>query len=167
MKIYLSIIFVLLGLVTFAQNDTVAKVPSKEFVEFTVDFCDCINSSSAPISEDFKRAMIEGALSGVSMDAVMEARVSQDPDFIMKDAEGLLNFSEGMFKCTQKLEKEYGDELADYLGEESSLLMMELMKNQQGCEFGYALFLLGKNAKSQETYLDEEYYDEEYYDEEE
>jgi len=162
MKTLLYIIFIVLAGTGFSQTEKKVATP-EDYREMAEDMCGCVNKYANKISHGMREAIIQAGMNPESMEVIIQEQVMKDPEQGMKDVEAITNLAEGMGKCGKNIDKKYKNLTLDADAAEVQQILLETMKSQKGCEFTYALMVIGQYGKSSE----EQYYDEEYYDEEE
>lgn len=123
------------------------------------ELCSCVNGEAKGISSDTRNAIIKSATDGTDLEVLFTELAEKDADQLMKDAELLQKIGEDIGKCTEKIEKKFPEvfENTDDADEATNKLL-EALSGAKGCEFTWALMILGQQGEEEED--DYYYYDE-------
>lgn len=129
------------------------------YTKVAKEMCGCINSEAKGISSDTRNAIIKSATDGTDLQLLFTELALKDADRLMKDAELLQNIGNDIGSCTEKIDKKF-PELKEQTGDsdEQTNKLLEALSGTKGCEFTWALMILGQQSEEEEG--DDYYYDE-------
>lgn len=148
MKVFLSLIFLAAGFSSqlFAQD----------YSKIAKELCGCVNSEAKGISAATRNAIIQSATDGTDLELLFTELAEKDADQLMKDAELLQKIGEDIGNCTEKMEKKFPELSASSDdAEDATNKLVEALGKTKGCEFTWALMILGQQAEEDDYYYDE------------
>lgn len=107
------------------------------------DICDCVNQSSDGVPNQLKDLFIQSVKDGKNLETVLTDYILEDTQTRTPHVEALVELGEKMEICSQDLEKKYSQVYSTETEDEVIAKVMTSLKAKEGCEFTYAIMLLG------------------------
>lgn len=114
-----------------------------DYTEMAQDICDCVNQSSNGVPNQLKDLFIQSVKDGKNLETVLTDYILEDPTARTPDVEALVELGEKMEICSQDLEEKYSHVYSTETEDEVIEKVITALKAKEGCEFTYAIMLLG------------------------